>query len=606
MKNNILKIKLLDGSEYQIEITGDLFKKLGLKTKKDSLDFYTLDKIISELNPKPGNKILNSEISEIEIPNCINEIFPNTFDRYSNLEGIKINGNPKLDLGALGHHTLSLRCVISSSKDIENYIKRYCAPDVKIFSDHKLYDQAMQKVKEQETQECKALITCKTGNGKQVYEFIYKFEDSKTNGGGLHFNEHANVIKKDFFNKFCKRTGVKLEDIIGVKIFEGPRAIADATFLNLTNLQNLELPKSIYYLCNGSVFTENRLHTLILPCSLINLYSDTEQEKIIHDPFMISENDGGPRFLLLKDYKNQYKYNSDNINDFLDLIHKKYSGTQIFSDEEKFKTAMDKGFIKIKDTNGKIYEHEIEFTDHTKESNHKYSKEHSKKEKYLSESMVGQILQKFGLKNEDVLEVEISNVKILGFDAFMDCVNMRKIILHDGLENICNNSLFGCYSLESLHIPESVKHVGLSAAAFCKSLKDLVIGKNAHICKSSFTENPNLKIITIIENPEAEEVIKQAMEKGFISKSVKIFHSLKERDDFYRANKEINNQETKIQKRSYSDLLSFKLLIPLYNIIWVVYTLVCIKIANEQRKKTRVPRMEENNHKRNSYISFQK
>ena len=190
--------------------------------------------------------------------------------------------------------------------------------------------------------------------------------------------------------------------------------------------------------------------------------------------------------------------------------------------------------IKIKDIDGNTCEHELKFGSYKIYDSRNGDGICSPEDKYLTEEMLIDMLEDLGLEKDQVSEIEIPHgVKSLGYRSFIDYVNLKSITLPNSLEQICDYAFHGCYNLKKLYIPESVKCVGLDAIGFCKNLQKLVINKSTNFDKLAlYSGNNSLSEIIIIENPEAEEAVKHAIEMKAVPENVKIFHSMKEYDEY--------------------------------------------------------------------------
>ena len=443
---------MLDGTEYKFKKTD--WSKLSPESKtnleKGILDKETFDEILTALGLFEAKK----NILEIEIPKCVNLLKGNPrLLETPNLIGIKIhNDKIKILMGAIGYFTPSLMCVQSKSEFVKRYFKEYCARDIKISENDFEYEANLKNVKSQEPKECKALITCETPDGPKEFEYSQPFKFP---------NPVARVVSKEFLADFCKSKNVDPKSITKIKFFEGARVFEPASFyIDLPNLKELEIPEGTYCLPFASLFTENQLDSLILPSSLVTLYNMYAE---VYNPFGCTD---APKRVLIKN-NDDTRYN----NKYKEFIRLKYSKTKIFDDEKEFygykETQSDKLFIKIKDDNGKIYKRELKFGSYKIYDSRKGSGMCSPEDKYLTEEMLIDILKDLGLEKNRVLEVEIPHgVKSLGYRLFLDYVQLKSITMPDSLEEICDCAFYGCDSLKELHIPESVKWVGLDALGF--------------------------------------------------------------------------------------------------------------------------------------------
>lgn len=59
------------------------------------------------------------------------------------------------------------------------------------------------------------------------------------------------------------------------------------------------------------------------------------------------------------------------------------------------------------------------------------------------------------------------SLKVIGENAFMDCVHLKSVTLSEGLERIEKEAFFECYDLESVSIPASVKEISDGNFSYC-------------------------------------------------------------------------------------------------------------------------------------------
>ena len=63
----------------------------------------------------------------------------------------------------------------------------------------------------------------------------------------------------------------------------------------------------------------------------------------------------------------------------------------------------------------------------------------------------------------------------IGAEAFNSCANLREVQLNDGLKKIAGHSFQSCTSLRSITIPSSVLGIGSEAFSSCSNLRDVVL-----------------------------------------------------------------------------------------------------------------------------------
>lgn len=90
--------------------------------------------------------------------------------------------------------------------------------------------------------------------------------------------------------------------------------------------------------------------------------------------------------------------------------------------------------------------------------------------------MDGAVLMKY-MGSSEVVYVP-NSVRVIGYGAFEDNDNVKKVVLPSGLESIEYNAFAECDNLLEIDIPDSVIKIGSAAFANCKSLCDVYIGKS--------------------------------------------------------------------------------------------------------------------------------
>ena len=80
--------------------------------------------------------------------------------------------------------------------------------------------------------------------------------------------------------------------------------------------------------------------------------------------------------------------------------------------------------------------------------------------------------------NTKIQKIELpESIIFIGSNAFIDCTNLREVILNNGLKTIKERAFECNKSLESIQIPDSVQELGENAFKECKHLKNVTIGK---------------------------------------------------------------------------------------------------------------------------------
>lgn len=125
----------------------------------------------------------------------------------------------------------------------------------------------------------------------------------------------------------------------------------------------------------------------------------------------------------------------------------------------------------------------------------------------------------------DIISVEIpSSVKIIHGSAFYMCLNLQKVILHEGLETIGEHAFRECKRLLEIKIPKSVKTIGKYALFKCSNLQKVtlqegleMIGEHAFgECKQLSEINIPGSVMTIDENAfyECSDLQKVILHEG--------------------------------------------------------------------------------------------
>ena len=106
-------------------------------------------------------------------------------------------------------------------------------------------------------------------------------------------------------------------------------------------------------------------------------------------------------------------------------------------------------------------------------------------------------------KNDDFVptslkEVIISGGTSIGYAAFYGCSSLESVVIGDSVTSIGESAFYYCSSLESIVIPDSVTSIDDFAFFRCSSLTNIVIPDNVtSIGESAFYECSNLESITL-------------------------------------------------------------------------------------------------------------
>lgn len=104
--------------------------------------------------------------------------------------------------------------------------------------------------------------------------------------------------------------------------------------------------------------------------------------------------------------------------------------------------------------------------------------------------------------DEELTSIDIADsVENIGSMAFEECINLREVKLPKSLYTICEETFYGCESLESITLPDVV-NIGESAFAHCISLKNIVIPESVEfgIDDSAFLNCTSLQKVTVNGN----------------------------------------------------------------------------------------------------------
>ncbi len=89
-------------------------------------------------------------------------------------------------------------------------------------------------------------------------------------------------------------------------------------------------------------------------------------------------------------------------------------------------------------------------------------------------------------------------VTSIGDAAFLECRNLLKVVIPDGITSIGRNAFTDCYNLSSIKIGNSITTIGEYAFELCMKLNDITMGSNiAIIGKAAFSSCDNLVSMVI-------------------------------------------------------------------------------------------------------------
>jgi hypothetical protein len=103
-----------------------------------------------------------------------------------------------------------------------------------------------------------------------------------------------------------------------------------------------------------------------------------------------------------------------------------------------------------------------------------------------------------------------SNIRTIGYAAFSNCPNLKKVIIEEGIEEI-DNAFINCGSLEEIYLPNSIKNLGKTFFFGLKSLNKINIKDDNHqyiIDGNCLIRKSDLKLIFAMSNPHIPNYIK--------------------------------------------------------------------------------------------------
>ena len=83
--------------------------------------------------------------------------------------------------------------------------------------------------------------------------------------------------------------------------------------------------------------------------------------------------------------------------------------------------------------------------------------------------------EKYNYQKDIVVAIIPEGVKVIGYRAFFDCDNLKKVVLPASLEVIEWDAFYECEKLEEIVLPEQLKYIGERAFAKCRKLKNIVL-----------------------------------------------------------------------------------------------------------------------------------
>ena len=142
------------------------------------------------------------------------------------------------------------------------------------------------------------------------------------------------------------------------------------------------------------------------------------------------------------------------------------------------------------------------------------------------ESLVGTFQGYFSLTSVTFSDT----VKVIGENAFNNCINLRDITIPEGVTEIGDRAFMGCKQLTSIKIPSSVEKIGEDAFTECSKLKSITIENGVtEIGDRAFM---GCNQLTSIKIPSSVEKIGKRAFSGCNLKSITIPGSVNTIDEY--------------------------------------------------------------------------
>ncbi len=105
------------------------------------------------------------------------------------------------------------------------------------------------------------------------------------------------------------------------------------------------------------------------------------------------------------------------------------------------------------------------------------------------------IASSFAANNLEYLELP-ETIRHIGMSAFRDCVKLKCVEGANNLQYIEISAFNGCASLEEMFLPDTLLHIGNMAFMGCTALKELYVPESVvQIGSKAFADCPNLKLL---------------------------------------------------------------------------------------------------------------
>jgi hypothetical protein len=107
------------------------------------------------------------------------------------------------------------------------------------------------------------------------------------------------------------------------------------------------------------------------------------------------------------------------------------------------------------------------------------------------------------------------NIKTIGYGAFIDCNDLKTLVVPISVSRIADCAFYKCTNLESIMIPDTVSSIGDCAFYECISLRSIVIPQSVvNIGYAAFSGCTALMSITI---PEVQSIKRNAFDNIFMN-----------------------------------------------------------------------------------------
>ena len=96
------------------------------------------------------------------------------------------------------------------------------------------------------------------------------------------------------------------------------------------------------------------------------------------------------------------------------------------------------------------------------------------------------------LYNKTVKEIDKSDLTRITEDIFANRTDFVKIVLPEGVEEICDYAFDDCTALEEVICPKSLKKIGKEAFSGCHNLRKIEYGPDVKVDATAFNGCYNL------------------------------------------------------------------------------------------------------------------